>query len=91
MSKLRHRPKSRSLFNLNISFIRDKAAFAASLKLIWQAGDKKAAREQVKNLRDRYETKYPKALEVLDNGLKDSLSYYDFPSLDSIDLTYLQS
>ncbi|MCI6602845.1 MAG: transposase [Clostridiales bacterium] len=58
---------------------------------MWQAGDKKAAREQVKNLRDRYETKYPKALEVLDNGLKDSLSYYDFPSLDSIDLTYLQS
>lgn len=62
---------------------RDKAAFAASLKLIWQAGDKKAAREQVKSLRARYETKYPKALEVLDNGLEDSLSYYDFPSLDA--------
>ena len=45
----------------------------------------------MKNLRDRYETKYPKTLEVLDNGLKDSLSYYDFPSLDSTDLTYLQS
>ena len=37
----------------------------------------------MKNLRDRYETKYPKALEVLDNGLEDSLSYYDFPSLDA--------
>ena len=32
---------------------RDKAAFASSLKLIWQAGDKEAAREQVKSLRDR--------------------------------------
>ena len=37
----------------------------------------------MKKLRDRYETKYPKALEVLDNGLEDSLSYYDFPSLDA--------
>ena len=37
----------------------------------------------MKNLRDRYETKYPKALEVSDNGLEDSLSYYDFTSLDA--------
>ena len=37
----------------------------------------------MKSLRDRYETKYPKALEDLDNGLEGSLSYYDFPSLDA--------
>lgn len=37
----------------------------------------------MKNLRDRYETKYPKVLEVLDNGLEDIPSYYDFPSLDA--------
>ena len=46
---------------------RDKAAFAASLKLIWQAGDKKAAREQVESLRDRYETKYPKVIGIFPN------------------------
>ncbi|MDD7401699.1 MAG: IS256 family transposase [Eubacteriales bacterium] len=62
---------------------RDKAAFASSLKLIWQAGDKEAAREQVKSLSYLYETKYLKTFEILDNGLEDSLSYYDFPSLDA--------
>ena len=31
----------------------------------------------------RYGKKYPKAIEVLENGLEDSLIFFDFPSLDS--------
>ena len=70
---------------------RDKAAFAASPKLIWQAGDKKAAREQVESLRSRYEKQYPKAIEVLDKGPENSLSYYDFPSLDARKISIIYS
>ena len=37
----------------------------------------------LERLKERYEKQYPKAMEVLENGLEDSLSYYDFPSLDA--------
>ncbi len=62
---------------------RDKKTFAGHLKLIWQAPNKDAARQQAKALAERYGKKYPKAIEVLENGLEDSLIFLDFPSLDS--------
>ena len=62
---------------------RDKKTFAGHLKLIWQAPNKDAARQQAKVLAERYGKKYPKAIEVLENGLEDSLIFLDFPSLDS--------
>jgi putative transposase len=62
---------------------RHKKIFAGLLKLIWQAPNKEVARKQAKTLAERYGEKYPKAIEVLENGLEDSLIYFDFPSLDS--------
>lgn len=62
---------------------KDKEAFAKLLKLIWQAPNKSAAEQQAKVLSERYEQKYPKAINTLDEGLADSLTYYDYPSLDA--------
>jgi transposase-like protein len=62
---------------------RDKKTFAGHLKLVWQAPNKEVARKQAKALAERYGDKYPKAIEVLENGLEDSLIFFDFPSLDS--------
>jgi putative transposase len=39
--------------------------------------------KQAKTLAERYGETYPKAIEVLENGLEDSLIFFDFPSLDS--------
>lgn len=62
---------------------RDKKQFGALLKLIWQAPNKKAARQQASSVIETYAEQYPKAIEVLEEGLEDSLSYHDFPSLDA--------
>ena len=60
-----------------------KSAFAAELKEIWLAPSAEMARERAVALGKRYENKYSKAIETLDNGLEDSLSFYFFPTLDS--------
>jgi len=31
---------------------------------------------------EEYQARYPKAIEVLMNGLEDSLQYYEFPEID---------
>lgn len=60
-----------------------KGAFAAELKEIWLAPNKELAQERAKALADRYETRFPKAIETLENGLEDSLAYYAFPEVDA--------
>lgn len=62
---------------------RDKKQFASLLKLIWQAPNKEAALQQARNLIEFYAKQYPKAIETLEEGLEDSLTYYDFKSLDA--------
>ncbi len=62
---------------------RHKKTFAGLLKLIWQEPNKEVARKQAKALAERYGDRYPKAIEVLEDGLEDSLIFFDFPSLDS--------
>jgi putative transposase len=62
---------------------KDKKSFASLLKLIWQAPNKSVAEQQAEVLSERYDNKYPKAIETLEEGLADSLTYYDYPSLDS--------
>lgn len=62
---------------------RDKETFAGLLKLIWQAPNKEAAKKQAEQLAARYGAKYPRAIEILEAGLEDSLIFFDFPSLDS--------
>mgnify|MGYP003785902997 CR=1 FL=1 len=60
-----------------------RKAFAGLLKLIWQAPTQDVARKQANELAERYGETYPKAIDVLEEGLEDSLIFFDFPSLDS--------
>ena len=62
---------------------RDQKTFAGLLKLIWQSPNRQAAKKQAEEITQRYGEKYPKAIEVLEEGLEDSLIFFDFPSLDS--------
>lgn len=62
---------------------KEKAAFAKQLKLVWSQPDKKHAIAYAKALEKEYETRFPKAIECLINGLEDSLQFYDYPLLDS--------
>jgi len=61
---------------------REKARFAAHLKQIWLEPDKKSARRAAAALIDDYEKRFPEAIRCLEEGLDDSLSFYDFPEID---------
>ena len=62
---------------------RDKAEFAGQLKEIWLASSAEGARERAAALGEKYAAKYPKAIETLEDGLEDSLSFYAFSKLDA--------
>lgn len=62
---------------------REKKTFGGLLKLIWQAPNKQVAEKQAEQLAERYGGQYPKAIEILEEGLEDSLIFFNFPSLDS--------
>jgi putative transposase len=62
---------------------REKESFAAQLKEIWLAPNAAMARERAIALIKQYENRFPKAIEVLEDGLEDSLSFYAFPELDA--------
>ena len=62
---------------------KEKASFAAQLKEIWLAPTAELARQRADNLIERYETRFPKAIEILEDGLEDSLAFYAFPELDA--------
>ena len=59
---------------------KDKQHFADQLKLIWMASHVKEARRLAKELSNTYSTQYPKAIEVLEDSLEDSLAYFSFRS-----------
>lgn len=61
---------------------RDKDGFAQQLKEIRLAPSAEGARERASALVQRYATKYPKAVQTLEDGLEDSLSFYSFPELE---------
>lgn len=62
---------------------RSKKSFAAELKQIWLAPDAKAARKRADSLADEFEKRFPDAIQILEDGLEDSLQFYSFPALDS--------
>jgi putative transposase len=62
---------------------RDKAEFAWQLKAIWLAPSAEGAKERAATLAQKYAVRYPKAIDTLENGLEDSLSFYSFPKLDA--------
>lgn len=61
---------------------KEKGRFAAHLKQIWLEPDKKSARRAAAALIDDYEKRFPEAIYCLEEGLDDSLSFYDFAEID---------
>ncbi|WP_187647847.1 IS256 family transposase [Nitrosophilus labii] len=59
-----------------------KEKFAAKLKQIWLQNSKKEAYLIAQAIIDEYGKKFPEAIEVLQNGLEDSLQFYHFPQID---------
>lgn len=62
---------------------RDKADFAAKLKDIWLAPTISCARRRAQEMAEEYAKRFPKAIQLLEDGLEDSLAFYAFPKLDS--------
>jgi len=58
---------------------KEKETFASQLKEIWLAPNAAMARERAESLIERYGDRFPKAIEVLEDGLEDSLACYAFP------------
>ena len=61
---------------------KDKASFAAELKEIWLAKDAEDARARAKGFVNKYQKKYPDAVNCLMDGLEDSLTFYAFGEID---------
>ncbi|MGA2363158.1 MAG: IS256 family transposase [Candidatus Aminicenantales bacterium] len=61
---------------------KEKGRFAAHLKRIWLEPDKKSAKRATAALIDDYGKRFPDAVRCLEEGLEDSLSFYDFPEVD---------
>lgn len=62
---------------------KEKDAFAAQLKGIWLVPSVELARQRARQLSERCEKRFPRAIEVLEEGLEDSLAFYAFPELDA--------
>ena len=62
---------------------KEKKSFAAVLKEIWLAPTAELARKRAYDIMDTYAKRFPKAVQCLENGLEDSLTFYAFPKLDA--------
>ena len=62
---------------------REKERFASLLKGIWMTTDPAIARQRAKELADEYKDRRPRAIDTLEEGLDDALTFLSFPSLDS--------
>lgn len=60
-----------------------KENFAGKLKQIWVQDTLEMAKKVAAMVIEEYQSKYPKAIETLENGMEDSLQYYHFPLLDA--------
>ncbi len=61
---------------------RAKESFSDRLKEIWLQDNKKQALSLAQDIIDKYINKFPEAIEVLMEGLEDSLQFYHFPDID---------
>ena len=61
---------------------KDKAVFASKLKQIWLQPDIDSARVYADNLMDVYESRYPEAARILEEGIEDSIQFYTFKHMD---------
>ncbi len=61
---------------------KDKAVFASKLKQIWLQPDIDSARVNADNFMDDYESRYPEAARILEEGLEDSIQFYTCKHMD---------
>ncbi|NLD05283.1 MAG: IS256 family transposase, partial [Synergistaceae bacterium] len=59
-----------------------KEEFATELKEIWTAPTEEDARRRAERLTEKYETRFPKAIKILEDGLDDSLTFYALKDVD---------
>jgi len=62
---------------------KDKGVFASRLKQIWLQPDIEVARAYAEILMAEYENRYPEVMQVLEEGLEDSLQFYSFKRMDA--------
>jgi len=62
---------------------KDKASFASRLKQIWAQPDIETARAYAEGLMNEYESRYPEAVRIIEEGLEDSLQFYSFKQVDA--------
>ncbi len=62
---------------------KEKERFAGLLKGIWLTTDLETAKRRAQELADQYKEKCPKAIETLEEGLEDALTFLAFPKLDA--------
>ena len=62
---------------------KQKEAFGADLKKIWQAETKEDAIKLKDAFVEKYAEKFDKAVECLEEGFEDSIQYYGFSKIDS--------
>ena len=62
---------------------KEKERFAGLLKGIWLTADLATAKQRAQELADQYKEKCPKAVETLEAGLDDALTFLAFPKLDA--------
>jgi transposase-like protein len=61
---------------------RDKANLAEQLKQIWLQPVRSSAEKLAELIIEKYEGKYPEAMRCLEEGLEDTLQFYNFPEID---------
>jgi len=61
---------------------RDKARLAEKLKQIWLQPDRGSAERLAQLIIEEYEGKYHEARRFVEEGLEDSLQFYNFPEID---------
>ena len=61
---------------------RDKAIFAERLTQIWLQPDKPTALSVADTIIKDYGKRFPEAIKCLEEGLEDSLQFYEFPYID---------
>ncbi len=61
---------------------REKKRFTEKLKQIWLQPDKESALKVAELGCKEYEKRFPQAIRCLEEGLEDSLQFYDFPEID---------
>lgn len=62
---------------------KEKKSFASALKEICLSPSAEPARKRAYEVINAYSKRFPKAVQCLENGLEDSLTFYAFPKLDA--------